>query len=56
MYPSVIDYHIFSEALAIIYCVLTDEECLRLALRHNANGHFTHKLTHEDYVRNSNCM
>ena len=33
-----------------VYAGLTDEECLWLASRHNANGHFHHIMTHHDYV------
>lgn len=44
------DHPLFSEALGMVYCGLTDEEALRLAMRHNVNGHFTHGLTHRDYV------
>ena len=35
---------------AVVYTGLTDEEALRLALRHNINGHYNHKMTHRDYV------
>ena len=34
-----------------VYVGLTDAECLRLAARHNINGHFHHEMTHRDYVR-----
>ena len=30
---------------------LTDDEALRLASRYNSNGHFVHRMTHHDYVR-----
>ena len=40
----------FKDVAAIIYCGLTDDECLHLAARHNINGHFTHAVTHRDYV------
>lgn len=36
--------------MATIDCGLTDEEALRLATRHNTNGHFNHSMTHQDYV------
>ncbi len=36
--------------LAEVYIGLTDDESLRLASRHNVNGHFVHKMTHRDYV------
>lgn len=29
---------------------LSDDEALRLASRHNVNGHFVHKMTHRNYV------
>ena len=35
---------------AVVYVGLTDEEALRLASRHNINGHYNHKMTHRDYV------
>ena len=40
----------FGQILAEVYMGLTDKESLRLASRHNANGHFIHKMTHKDYV------
>lgn len=40
----------FGEVLAEIYVGLTDDEALRLASRHNTNGHFIHTMTHWDYV------
>ena len=43
---------IFANILAEIYVGLTDDEALRLSSRHNVNGHFIHKMTHRDYVRN----
>ena len=45
------DNPLFSHILAEIYVGLTDDEALRLASRHNDNGHFVHKMTHWDYVR-----
>ena len=30
---------------ASVYAGLTDEQALRLALRHNVNGHFVNKMT-----------
>lgn len=36
--------------LAEVYVGLSDDEALRLASRHNINGHFVHKMTHRDYV------
>ena len=47
---SLTDNGIFSECLAFVYCGLTNEEALRLASRHNVNGHFNHEMTHKDYV------
>ena len=40
----------FKTVLAEVYVGLSDDESLRLASRHNANGHFIHKMTHRDYV------
>lgn len=37
---------------ADVYVGLTDDEALRLAVRHNQNSHFTHKVTHRDLVSN----
>ena len=33
-----------------IYSYLDDEEALWLASRHNINGHFSHKMSHRNYV------
>lgn len=41
----------YQEAYSMVYCGLTDDEALRLAARHNINGHFSHAMTHRDYVR-----
>ena len=49
-YPMTIGHPIFQTAKAMIYCGLTDEEALRVASRHNVNGHFNHLMTHHDYV------
>ena len=38
------------QVLAEVYVGLTNDEALRLASRHNTNGHFVHKMTHRDYV------
>ena len=46
----------FSTVHAVVYAGLTDEEALRLASRHNINGHYNHKMTHRDYVSFSNDM
>ena len=40
----------YKEALANVYCGLTDVECLHLASRHNINGHLNHEMTYGDYV------
>ena len=32
------------------YCQLTDEQALRLALRHNVNGYLIHRMTFRDIV------
>ena len=40
----------FKVSLADVYIVLTNEEVLRLAQRHNNNSHFVHKITHRDMV------
>lgn len=44
------DNELFAEVLAEVYIGLSDDEALRLGSRHNANGHFIHKLTHREYV------
>lgn len=41
---------LFATILAEVYVGLSDDEALRLASRHNINGHFIHKMTHRDYV------
>ena len=40
----------FRSIEAVVYCDVTDEQALRLALRHNVNGHFVHKMTFRDLV------
>lgn len=40
----------FKFAIADVYVGLSDEQCLRLAQRHNLNSHFVHKVTHRDLV------
>ena len=35
---------LFNQVFAEVYMGLTDRECLRLASRHNTNGHFIHKM------------
>ena len=44
------DMTTYARAYCTVYCGLSDEEALRLASRHNVNGHFIHKMTHRDYV------
>ena len=44
------DNDYFKECLAFVYVGLKDEEALRLASRHNQNGHFNHDMTFQDYV------
>ena len=41
---------VYARVYCLVYCGLTDEESLRLASRHNINGHYNHKMTHRDYV------
>ena len=41
---------LFNQVFAEVYMGLTDRECLRLASRHNTNGHFIHRMSHKDYV------
>ena len=40
----------FRHIEAEVYCDLTDEQAVRLARRHNVNGHFVHKVTFGDLV------
>ena len=35
----------FKTMNAEVYCNMSDEQALRLALRHNLNGHLVHKMT-----------
>ena len=44
---------LLSHILAEVYVGLTNDEALRLASRHNTNGHFVHEMTHWDYVRDN---
>ena len=44
------DNRLFKSVNAEVYVGLTDNEALRLALRHNQNSRFTHKVTHRDLV------
>ena len=44
------DSVLFSHVLAEVYAGLSDKEALRLASRHNRNGHFIHRMSHKDYV------
>lgn len=41
---------LFNQVFAEVYVGLNDKEALRLASRHNDNGHFIHRMTHKDYV------
>ena len=41
---------LFTSLLAEVYVGLSDNDALRLASRHNVNGHYIHKMTHRDYV------
>lgn len=41
---------LYSSILAEVYVGLSDDEALRLASRHNNNGHYHHKMTHRNYV------
>ena len=40
----------YKKVEAVVYAGLSDEQALRLALRHNVNGHFVHKMTFRDLV------
>ena len=44
------DNPLFTTILAEVYVGLSDDEVLYLASRHNINGHYIHKMTHQDYV------
>ena len=44
------DYMLLQQIHAEVYIGLTNDEALRLASRHNVNGHFVHRMTHRDYV------
>lgn len=44
------DNPLLKSALAEVYVGLSNDEALRLASRHNSNGHFIHKMSHKDYV------
>lgn len=41
---------LFNQVFAEVYIGLSDKESLRLASRHNSNGHFIHRMGHKDYV------
>lgn len=41
---------LYNQIFAEIYVGLNDKEALRLASRHNDNGHFIHRMIHKDYV------
>ena len=44
----------YKKVEAVVYAGLSDEQALRLALRHNVNGHFVHKMTFRDLVSGHN--
>lgn len=44
------DNNLYKFVSAEVYVGLTDDKALRLAVRHNQNSHFTHKVTHRDLV------
>ena len=44
------DNVLFIHIHAEVYVELSDKEALRLASRHNRNGHFIHRMSHKDYV------
>ena len=44
------EINFYSTVTGDVYVGLTDDEALRLALRHNQNSHFTHRITHRDLV------
>ena len=44
------DHDEFRNVWGFVYCSLSDEELLRPSMRHNINGHLSHKVTHRDYV------
>ena len=50
LHTEVPDNPFFKSVEAEVYCQLTDEQALRLALRHNMNGHLIHKMTFRDIV------
>ena len=44
------DNPFYKVTMAEVYVALSDEQCLRLAQRHNVNSHFVHHITHRDLV------
>ena len=56
LYKEYPDNSMFRDILAEIYVGLTDDEALRLASRHNVNGHFIHTMNHWDYVSIHVCV
>jgi len=40
----------YNQVFAEVYIDLSEKESLRLASRHNNNGHFIHRMSHKDYV------
>ena len=41
---------LYNQVFAEVFVGLNDKEALRLASRHNENGHFIHRMTHKDYL------
>ena len=41
---------LYNQVFAEVYIDLSEKESLRLASRHNNNGHFIHRMSHKDYV------
>ena len=41
---------LYSQVFAEVYIGLNEKESLRLASRHNSNGHFIHRMSHKNYV------
>ena len=41
---------LYNQVSAEVYIGLSEKESMRLASRHNSNGHFIHHMSHKDYV------
>ena len=41
---------LYNQVFVEVFVGLDDKEALRLASRHNENGHFIHWMIHKDYV------